>query len=402
LSKKPRHFQASPAIIHAGDWLSEGPGLVYTDAMENKGGSRMLRYLAGLIMFLGACTTDPAMQSQDKPLAANEDKGPHVNDLVKANQDSWLTAQVKNPAQGKISQLLVFGDSLSDPGHLNKLTQGSHLPPRVFYKSRFSNGPIWPDYVSASLNWTLKNFAVGTAETRNKGSIGEADIPSFLQQIRNNKSELKKMDFASTLLVIWIGPQNYLNNTLKAQDANQNPVQEAIEKQVKEAISDIQDGIEDLMDIGFRQFVVGTMPELGGLNRNPKDPPKASDVTLYAATSAHNIALRSMLKELPKELPEINITIFQAFEIDQKTVESPKNYGFNRLDAPCYVGTLEGRFDGPKAFCTAPSAYKYWEYVHPSSKMQCIYASQFLADISAAGKITGYDQAKALARCMEL
>jgi hypothetical protein len=77
LSKKPRHFQASPAIIHAGDWLSEGPGLVYTDAMENKGGSRMLRYLAGLIMFLGACTTDPAMQSQDKPLAANEDKGPH-------------------------------------------------------------------------------------------------------------------------------------------------------------------------------------------------------------------------------------------------------------------------------------------------------------------------------------
>lgn len=362
----------------------------------------MLRYVSCLLLLLGACTTDPTTTSQDKASAAKEEKGPNVNDLVKPNQEKWLSGQVQTPAKGKITKLLVFGDSLSDPGNLNKLTQGAALPARVFYKSRFSNGPIWPDYVSSSLNWTLDNFAVGLAETRSGGSMGEADIPSLLQQISQNKSELKKMDFASTLVVIWAGPQNYIKNAVKAQDANQNPVNALLEKQVKNAISDIQDGIEDLKDIGFRQFVIGTMPELGGLNRNPKDPPKASDATLYAITAAHNTALRNMIKDLPKEMPEVNVTIFQAFEINQKTNENPKTYGFNRLDAPCYVGNLQGRYDGVKAFCTDPSGYKYWEYVHPNSKMHCVYASQFLADISAAGKIGGYDQAKALARCNEL
>ncbi len=361
----------------------------------------MLRYLSCLLLLLCACATDSSKTNQEKS-AANEDKGPSVNDLAKPNQEKWLSGQVQNPAKGKITKLLVFGDSFSDPGNLNKITQGAALPPRVFYKSRFSNGPIWTDYVSGGLNWTLDNYAVGLAETRSGGSMGEAEIPSFLQQISESKSELKKMDFASTLVVIWVGPQNYIKHAVKAQDANQNPVTEVLEKQVKSAISDIQDGIEDLKDIGFRQFVIGTMPELGGLNRNPKDPPKASDVTLYAATSAHNSALRAMLKDLPKEMPEVNMTIFQAHEVNQKTNENPKNYGFNRLDAPCYVGNLQGRFDGVKAFCTDPSGYKYWEYVHPSSKMHCIYASQFLADISAAGKIGGYDQAKALARCNEL
>ncbi|HYX37577.1 MAG TPA: SGNH/GDSL hydrolase family protein [Oligoflexus sp.] len=362
----------------------------------------MLRYLACLVMFLGACQTNPAAPSQDKASAANEDKGPNVNDLVKPNQEKWLTGQVQNPAKAKITKLLVFGDSLSDPGHLNKLTQNTYVPARVFYKSRFSNGPIWADYVSAGLNWTLDNYAVGLAETRKNGSSGEADIPSLLQQISDSKSELKKLDFASTLVVIWIGPQNYFKNAVKAQDANQNPVTEALEKQVKDTVSDIQDGIENLQDIGFRQFVIGTMPELGGLNRNPKDPPKASDATLYAVTAAHNTALRAMLKTLPKELPEVNVTLFQANEINQKTVENPKNYGFNRLDAPCYVGNLQGRFDGPKAFCADPAGFKYWEYVHPNSKMHCVYATQMLSDLTTAGKIGGYEPAKALARCMEL
>jgi phospholipase/lecithinase/hemolysin len=362
----------------------------------------VLRYATCLLLLLGACKTDPTTSSQEQASAASEDKGPDVKDLVKPNQEKWLAGQVQNPAKGKITKLLVFGDSLSDPGNLNKLTQGAALPPRVFYKSRFANGPIWTDYASQSLNWSLDNFAVGLAETKSGGSLGEADIPSLLQQISGSKSELKKMDFASTLVVIWVGPQNYIRHAVKAQDANQNPVTEALEKQVKQAVADIQDGIEDLKDIGFRQFVIGTMPELGGLNRNPKDPPKASDATLYAVTAAHNTALRAMIKELPKEMPEVNVSIFQAHEINQKTNENPKAYGFQRLDAPCYVGNLLGRFDGVKAFCTDPSGYKYWEYVHPGSKMHCIYASQFLADLSAAGKIAGFDQTKALARCHEL
>jgi|GEM_PF-1406532 len=362
----------------------------------------MFRSLALCALFLSACQTSVNPETQEKAKGAVEEKGPNVSDLVKPDQEKWLLGQVKDPGKGKITRLVIFGDSLSDPGNLHKITNGLFIPTRVFYKSRFSNGPLWTDYTSMALGWKTENYAVGGAETGSNIKRDKITIPSLLEQISENKSVLKTSDFAATLVVIWIGPNNYFNKGIKAQDANQNPIAETLNKQVTDAIEDLQEAIEKLKSIGFRQFVIGTMPELGGINRSPKDPPKPSDATLFAATAAHNQALRGMIKDLQKTDPELNLSIFQAFEINQKTNESPKNYGFNRLDIPCYIGSLQGKFEGGKRFCTDPSAFKYWEYVHPNSKMHCYFASQFLADISAAGKIAGFDAAKAQARCQEL
>ncbi len=362
----------------------------------------MLRLILATALLLSACKTQPEAKSQEKLSLQGEDKGPNVNDLVKPNQEKWLLGQVQNPTKSKINKLVVFGDSLSDPGNLNKRTLGVYAPSRIFYKSRLSNGPIWPDYASTALGWSIENYAVVGAETRSDNPLTGIVIPSFLRQISENKSDLKKMDFTSSLVMVWIGPNNYFFRATKAQDANQNPIPEQLDKLVKSAIEDIKDGILDLKSIGFRRFVVGTMPELGGINRNPKDPIKASDATFFAATAAHNSALRQMLKDLQKEEPEVSVSIFQAFEINQKTIDTPKNYGFNRLDAPCFIGNIQGKFDGSKQFCSDPSGYKFWEYVHPNSKMHCYFASQFLADITTAGIIGGFDQAKALARCQEL
>ena len=42
--------------------------------------------------------------------------------------------------------IYVFGDSLSDSGRLFAATQ---IPPPPYYQGRFSNGPIWIDYLGA-------------------------------------------------------------------------------------------------------------------------------------------------------------------------------------------------------------------------------------------------------------
>ncbi len=362
----------------------------------------MLRSLVLYALFLSACQTSPKPETQEKATEAEVEKGPNVSDIVKPDQDKWLLGQVKDPGKAKITKLVIFGDSLSDPGNLHKISNGLLVPPRVFYKSRFSNGPLWADYTSIALGWKTENYAVGGAETGSNIKRDKITIPSLLEQINDNKNILKTSDFASTLLVIWIGPNNYFNRGIKAQDANQNPIAEILNEQVKDTIEDLQVAIDKLKGIGFRQFVIGTMPELGGINRSPKDPPKPSDATLFSATAAHNQSLRAMIKELQTSDPELNLSLFQAFEINQKTQDNPNNYGFNRLDAPCYKGNLLGQFEGGKRFCANPSAFKYWEYVHPNSKMHCYFASQFLADISAAGKIAGFDATKALARCQEL
>ena len=72
----------------------------------------------------------------------------HVNNLVRPQQEQWLKGQVENPTIKGFKNLVVFGDSLSDPGNLNRRTLGFFVPSSVFYHSRFSNGPIWTDYIT--------------------------------------------------------------------------------------------------------------------------------------------------------------------------------------------------------------------------------------------------------------
>jgi hypothetical protein len=46
--------------------------------------------------------------------------------------------------------------------------------------------------------------------------------------------------------------------------------------------------------------------------------------------------------------------------------------------------------------------YKFWEYIHPNTRMQCYYATQFLDDISVGGLIDGYSKKHAVARCLAI
>jgi len=49
------------------------------------------------------------------------------------------------------SQLVFFGDSLSDVGNLQDAV--SIYPGPYYYDGRFSNGPVFPEALSAGLGW---------------------------------------------------------------------------------------------------------------------------------------------------------------------------------------------------------------------------------------------------------
>ncbi|OYV66503.1 MAG: hypothetical protein B7X09_03565, partial [Acidiphilium sp. 21-66-27] len=61
--------------------------------------------------------------------------------------------------------LYVFGDSLSDNGNIPRLT-GVPYPPPPYVGYRFSNGPVWAEYLPGltGLNFKPSNdYAVGGA-----------------------------------------------------------------------------------------------------------------------------------------------------------------------------------------------------------------------------------------------
>jgi len=51
---------------------------------------------------------------------------------------------------GRINQIVVFGDSLSDSGNLFAATMGT-TPPPPYYQGRFSNGPVWVEDLAGRL-----------------------------------------------------------------------------------------------------------------------------------------------------------------------------------------------------------------------------------------------------------
>ena len=69
----------------------------------------------------------------------------------------------------KFSNIVVFGDGLSDMGKWGKLTNCQYPPAnKGFYESRWTNGKVWIELVAEKLGLPLSfenNFAMGGATT---------------------------------------------------------------------------------------------------------------------------------------------------------------------------------------------------------------------------------------------
>ncbi len=65
--------------------------------------------------------------------------------------------------------IVAFGDSLMDNGNLYGMTGGAMPPSPPYWEGRFSNGPVWVEYLADSMGLSdqLYDFAVGGSTTAN-------------------------------------------------------------------------------------------------------------------------------------------------------------------------------------------------------------------------------------------
>jgi phospholipase/lecithinase/hemolysin len=327
-------------------------------------------------------------------------KGPQIENLVPADRDRTLSGLIASA--DRFETMIVYGDSLSDPGNLSSNTFQILLPHGIFYKGRFSNGPIWADYVQKATKWNVYNYAVSGARTF-EGPFPERLVVSDLpEQIGESQSRLKSLDPERTLISIWIGPNNYLRNGGEFEDTQGKTKSELLRRGVDKSLSDIRKATLSLIDQGFTAFAVGTMPELGGINRSPEEGRTATDATLFEATRLHNSKLKRLIEDLEKQHTDIRIATFQAYEINKATYDSPETYHFTVLNKPCFEGSLKGEFYGKEKFCDDLLGYKFWEYLHPNTMMHCYYASQFLSDLTKEGFLPPSAKDRLIDRCRSL
>jgi len=63
----------------------------------------------------------------------------------------WIAALELPASAQRYSQLVVFGDSLSDTGNLFALSGGLFPPPSDYYRGRYSNGILWVEHLAPKL-----------------------------------------------------------------------------------------------------------------------------------------------------------------------------------------------------------------------------------------------------------
>ncbi|NDJ17301.1 SGNH/GDSL hydrolase family protein [Myxacorys almedinensis] len=304
-----------------------------------------------------------------------------LRELSKGGSFSW-SIDLKalgfdcQPAAPPISQLVIFGDSLSDRGNLFGVTSQQFPPSPPYFEGRFANGLIWADYLAPQLGIDsdrISSFAVGGAKT---GRENIATTLFGLPESLNLPGVLDQIDtFAATtgaygadphaLYVVWAGSNDLLNLPPDPQGAIAG---------IRQAVSNISTAITKLADLGAERVLVPNSIDLG-LAPFPRRNGVAAQAT--QASIGFNQALNQALTALEPALG-IDIIEVDLFSITQRIAASPGEFGFTNITDPL--------IEQPNS--SNPDGYFWWDQIHPTTQVHQLAADAFEAAIAQSAPVS--------------
>jgi len=284
----------------------------------------------------------------------------------------------------EIKKIVVFGDGLSDMGRWGKLTNYQYPPTsQGFYESRWTNGKVWIEHVADSFGLTLNfenNLAMGGATTgtynineplRNLlGLDSTVQLPGMLAQVQEYLTRNTTVD-SSTLFVFWAGGHDIGNYLDYGQpDLLQYP-----------PTGNYNFAVELLVKAGTKNFLIGTMPDMGF---TPVYYGTDKQTTASELCSALNAGLAELIKI--NETKNIRFYLFDGAAIFANVGANPEQFGFKYTEAFLPFNIID--FSNPlkessitvsnKEKGLKPDEFMNWWAVSASAKMHKILADEAL------------------------
>jgi phospholipase/lecithinase/hemolysin len=270
-------------------------------------------------------------------------------------------------ASASISEIVAFGDSLSDNGNLFNLTyqpgQGG-IPADPYYGGRFSDGLLAVEAMAFQLTVPIKSYAFGGAQTGSGNQINLL-LPNtgVASQIQTYVRELNSAPPpSSTLFFVWAGPNDFY--------AGNNMFDPATSQM---ASSNLLNDIQTLFDAGASQFFVPLMADLG-------ITPAAlqSDDTYRAAAHSRTVEFNAQLTDgmaqLERRQPDLHAIMFDTPAFMYENVPTLQSEGFNVTDA-CYDAYT-------RQICGNENKYVFWDSVHPTATTDWLLGKAFVAAVA--------------------
>ncbi|HBU63393.1 MAG: hypothetical protein CMH91_00275 [Oceanicaulis sp.] len=264
----------------------------------------------------------------------------------------------------------VFGDSLSDTGNVF-LAAGAGAPP-VYFNGRFSNGPVWHEYLTGdtlALSPFLTgiigdasngiNFAHGGARTYGfASSPGGPILPGSIEQAQFYAAGVANGSIAaptsSDIFSIWIGGNNFLSALSGAPlDINQG-------------VADIQQTLTTLASAGARRFVLFGVPPIG----TSVEAPAPFDAQFDQAAAQFNLGLRSVDAAISAQFGA-DVLYINVEDLLLDLYADPAAYGFSEVRTDCVSQGL--------LLDACPADWSDYDGIHPTTQSHAVLAAFVVA-----------------------
>ena len=280
------------------------------------------------------------------------------------------------------SDVFIFGDSLSDTGNILARTFGFFPPDPPYFDGRFSNGPVWVEYLADQLNLIVvpngsnpnvingNNFAFGGAEAANDVPIFPFGvIPSVQNQVSFFVAAAGTVP-ADALYAIWGGG----NDLRFAANPGNGLTPEEQDQVVQDAVDAIVDAVTTLVGAGAQDVLVPNIPDLGA---TPEAVLLGNVAESTFISMQFNILLASELDAAEDELG-ITIIQFDSFALLEDIIDDALNndglvYGITNIDTPIAPGLPGAPRDVPPA--KDPDVALWADDVHPSTVAHEVFAN---------------------------
>jgi phospholipase/lecithinase/hemolysin len=275
-----------------------------------------------------------------------------------------LASVLLSPLSAWASQIIVFGDSLSDTGNAYRAT-GGLFPPTPYNAGRFSNGPVWVERLAPMLSAPIPlpssqggtNYAYAgatTGATPLGTQLGTpagfsplttpagqfiANVPALPAQVASYIASLKgAMPAPGTLATIWAGANDFF-------DGQRDPTVPA---------KNIANAVSALIGAGVKNFLIPNLPDLSktpyGLSSSA-----ATQQGLHALSVGFNSALSADLSLLASA-PGVHIHTLDSFSLFQRIQANPTQFNLSNV---INEGIMSGNLSAP--------GYLFWDDVHPTT-----------------------------------
>ncbi len=195
---------------------------------------------------------------------------------------------------GPFDELVVFGDSLSDPGNAFDFSGGTIPAPPLYPDGQFTDGDVWSKQLGADVG-SGRNFAFGGAKAQTDLDLS----PDFALQRLAFELSAPSLG-AKPLAAVFFG-----GNDLRGATPADAPAR------IVATVSAITTGVSDLIDLGLSDILVLGLPNLGRL---PNIIGTAEETFAREGTIAFNGLLQASIAPLNARANVMYFDTFAFFE----------------------------------------------------------------------------------------